>query len=170
MARSRLSAVLCGTLVSLLFASSALATPVAKTEEERALYGRTFLEPAASVDYIQFGEEGKGEFLWGFKLLEKVYPRYIEFSTVAEELDNPLAVSVGPDGLPAWHPKDKKDGLPLYFVSITDKRVPDKNKEYVVLTAGHSGEPCGREGGARFIEDLAMAAAENPDRVEDYKP
>ena len=46
-------------LVSLLFASSALATPVAKTEEERELYGRTFLEPAASVDYIQFGEEGR---------------------------------------------------------------------------------------------------------------
>lgn len=164
MVRSRLQVVLALVLALVVGAGPALASPVAKTKEERELYGRTFLEPAASYDYIQFGEKGKGEFAWGFKLLEKVFPRYIDFTTVAEELNNPHAVSVGPDGFPAWHPKDKNDGLPLYLVSITDKRVPDKNKEYVVLTAGHSGEPCGREGGARFIEDLAIAATEDPNR------
>ena len=167
MTRSRTFVVLVGIVMCLTSAGPALASPVAETEEDRELYGRTFLEPASSYDYIQFGEGGKGEFYGGFKLLEKIYPRYIDLTTVAEELDNPLAVSVGPDGLPAWHPKDKNDGLPLYVVTITDKKVPDRNKEYVALTAGHSGEPCGREGGSRFIEDLAIAASEDPDRVFD---
>ena len=53
-----------------LIAPSVSATPVAKTKEERDTYGRTFLEPALSSNYIQFGEKGKGEFEWGFKLLE----------------------------------------------------------------------------------------------------
>ena len=150
-----------------LLAPQALATPVAKTEEEREMYGRTFLEPAASVDYIQFGEGGHGEMEWGFKLLEKVYPRYIDLTTVADELNNPNAVSVGVDGFPAWDKRDTGDGLPLYVTILTDKKVPDENKEYVVLTAGHSGEPCGREGGARFVEDLAMAATETPDKIFD---
>src|SRR5688500_10420888 len=73
--RSRPFVVLVGIVLCLATTGSALASPVAQTEEERALYGRTFLEPAASYDYIQFGEEGKGEFYGGFKLLEKIYPR-----------------------------------------------------------------------------------------------
>ena len=55
---------------------------LAKTEEERATYGRTFVEPAATSNYIQFGEGGHGEFEWGFELLEKIYPRYVEITTV----------------------------------------------------------------------------------------
>lgn len=145
----------------------AIATPVAKTEEERETYGRTFLEPAISSNYIQFGEDGKGEFEWGFKLLEKMYPRYVDLTTVDKELDNKNAISVGPDGFPAWDSRDTGDGLPLHVVILTDTKVPDRNKEYVVLTAGHSGEPCGREGGARFIEDLVIAATENPDQTFD---
>ncbi len=162
----------CVTFLSLLTAAclaapSASATPVAKTKEERDTYGRTFLEPATSTNYIQFGEGGHGEFEWGFELLEKLYPRYLEFTTIAEELDSPTAVSVGVDGFPAWDERDTGDGLPLQVVIVTDRKVPDRNKEYVVLTAGHSGEPCGREGGARFMEDLLIAATENPDQVFD---
>ncbi|MGH2755193.1 MAG: hypothetical protein ACRDLB_12285, partial [Actinomycetota bacterium] len=154
-------------LLVALGATAAWATPVAKTKEERETYGRTFLEPAASSNYIQFGEGGHGEFEWGFELLEKVYPRYIDITTVDEELGDPRAVSVGVDGVPAWDENDTGDGLPLHVVILTDKKVPDRNKEYVVLTAGHSGEPCGREGTSRFVEDLAMAATETPDAVFD---
>lgn len=162
----------CATLLSLLVVScltipTAMATPVAKTKEERDTYGRTFLEPAASTNYIQFGAGGHGEFEWGFELLEKIYPRYLKFTTIAEELDEPTAVSVGPDGFPAWDERDTGDGLPLHVAIITDEKVPDRNKEYVVLTAGHSGEPCGREGGARFMEDLLIAATESPDQLFD---
>lgn len=145
----------------------AVATPVAKTKEERDTYGRTFLEPAVSSNYIQYGEGGKGEFEWGFQLLEKLYPRYVDLTTVDKELKEPTAVSVGADGFPAWDSRDTGDGLPLHVVILTDRKVPDKDKEYVVLTAGHSGEPCGREGGARFVEDLVIAATENPEQTFD---
>ena len=160
-------AVISVVLAISLVAPSAFATPVAKTKAERETYGRTFVEPAASSNYIQFGEGGHGEFEWGFELLEKVYPRYVELTTVDKELKDPNAVSVGADSYPAWDEDDTGDGLPLHVVILTDKKVPDKNKEYVVLTAGHSGEPCGREGSSRFIEDLAMAAVETPDQVFD---
>ncbi|MEA2461020.1 MAG: hypothetical protein QOH90_1197, partial [Actinomycetota bacterium] len=161
---ARLSAIF---LVLALFAPHASATPVATTKEERDTYGRTFLEPAASTNYIQFGAEGHGEFESGFKLLQKLYPRYVHITTVAKELHNPNAVSVGQDGFPAWDSNDTGDGLPLYVVTLTDDKVPDKDKQYVVLTAGHSAEPCGREGSARFLEDLVIAATETPDKVFD---
>jgi hypothetical protein len=150
-----------------LIPGAAMATPVAKTEEERDLYGRVFLEPAASTNYIQYGEGGHGEFEWGFELLEKLNPRYVEITTVDKELGERTAVSVGPDGFPAWDKRDTGDGLPLHVVIATDNKVPDKNKEYVVLAAGHSGEPCGREGSARFIEDLVIAASEGSDELFD---
>lgn len=150
-----------------LFATSAGATPVAKTREEHDTYGRVFLEPALSTNYIQYGEGGHGEFEWGFELLEKLYPRYVDITTVDRELDNKNAVSVGQDGFPAWDPRDTGDGLPLHVVILTDRKVPDAKKEYVVLTAGHSGEPCGREGTSRFVEDLVIAATEQPDQIFD---
>jgi hypothetical protein len=167
MARSRILVFVSTTIVTLLIGGSAGATPVAKTKEERATYGRTFLEPAASTNYIQYGEGGHGEFEYGFELLEKIYPRYLKFTTVDKELNDPNAVSVGADRIPAWSNDDTGDGLPLHVAIATDESVPDKNKQYVVLTAGHSGEPCGREGGARFIEDLLIAAKETPDKVFD---
>lgn len=163
----RLASIVVGLLVLSMIAPAAWATPVAKTKEERETYGRTFLEPALSSNYIQYGEGGEGEFEWGFKLLEKIYPRYIDITTVDKELKNKHAVSVGVDGYPSWDPRDTSDGLPLHVVILTDNKVPDKNKEYVVLTAGHSGEPCGREGSSRFIEDLVIAATENPDEIFD---
>ena len=167
MTRSRMLVFLSALLTLLLLGGSALATPVAKTKEEREMYGRTFLEPATSTNYIQFGEGGHGEFEYGFELLEKIYPRYLKFTSIDKELNNPNAVSVGADHVPAWSKDDTGDGLPLHVAIATDEKVPDKNKQYVVLTAGHSGEPCGREGGARFVEDLLIAAAETPDAVFD---
>jgi hypothetical protein len=150
-----------------LIGGNVYATPVAKNKEERDMYGRTFLEPALSSNYIQFGEGGHGEFEWGFELLEKLYPRYVDITTVDKELKNPNAVSVGVDGFPKWDPRDTGDGLPLHVVIATDKKVPDSKKEYIVLMAGHSGEPCGREGTSRFVEDLVIAATETPDQLFD---
>ncbi len=164
---SRASIVIGCFLVASLLAGQASATPVAKTQDERDLYGRVFLEPATSTNYIQYGEGGHGEFEWGFELLEEIYPRFLEVTTVDKELKNRYAVSVGADGLPPWDKLDSGDGLPMHVIIATDETVPDKNKEYVVLTAGHSGEPCGREGGARFIEDLVTAANDAPEQLFD---
>ena len=67
--RSSLRA-LAGALAILMIAPVANASPVAQTKDERELYGRTFLEPLTSYDFIQFGDKGKGEFAGGMKLLE----------------------------------------------------------------------------------------------------
>jgi hypothetical protein len=164
------------TRLSLLFATAALmaltstasATPVATTEEERQALGRVFPEPMNSTNFIQLGpvdapEEMKG----GWNLLEKVYPGYVDFTTVAEELGDPNAVSPGPDGFPAWAKEDTKDGLPLYIVKVTDESVPDKDKQYVAYFNSHAAEPCGKEGTPRFLEDLLIWAEKEPDRVLD---
>lgn len=151
-----------------VLSASALASPVATTEEERELYGRSFIEPAASYNYIQFGDGRKdGEFAPGMRLLEKLFPRYLDFTTVGEELRTKHAVSVGPDGFPSWDKRDTKDGLPIHAAVLTDRRVPDAGKEYVVLMASHQGEPCGREAMWRFLEDLLIAVTEDTDALFD---
>lgn len=159
--------VLAAALVLTLLAPAALASPVAQTKKERELYGRTFLEPLLSYNFIQFGDKGKGEFAGGMKLLEKLFPRYLDFTTVAEQLDNKHAVSVGDDGFPSWHSKDSGDGLPMHAAIVTDTRVPDHKKEYVALMASHQAEPCGREAMFRFLEDLLIDATEDTGTIYD---
>lgn len=158
---------LAGALALLLIAPVANASPVAQTKEERELYGRTFLEPLLSYDFIQFGDKGEGEFAGGMKLLEKLYPRYLDFTTVADEIGDKNAVSVGADSFPPWHAKDTGDGLPMHAAIVTDTRVPDRNKEYVALMASHQAEPCGREAMWRFLEDLLIDAGSNSDTLYD---
>lgn len=147
-------------VMTVLIAPSAMATPVATTKAERKLYGRVFLEPTQSVDYVQW----QSEFGPGMKLMEKIYPRYLDFFAVDEALDDPRAVSLGVDGVPAWDPEDTKDGLPFNIAVVTDESVPDRNKEYVFLTNAHAAEPCGREGDLRFLEDLLIWRTNDPGR------
>jgi hypothetical protein len=146
----------------------AAATPVASNEQERAALGRVFPEPVRSVDYINHGPtNGPEELKTGFQLLEKLYPDYLEFTTVANELNDPNAVSLGPDGLPAWDPDDAGDGYPFYVAKVTDESVPDKDKGYVLLLNAHPAEPCGQEGSPRFLEDLLIWRDEDPGHVLD---
>ncbi len=158
---SLLRAIAASIVVLLLAPGLAGATPVAKTKDEWQTYGRVFLEPSQSVDYIQFATE----FTPAMELMEELYPRYLEFTSIQDELHDPNAVSVGQDGFPAWHKRDTGDGLPLQLAILTDKKVPDRNKQYVFLTNGHAAEPCGREGGLRFFEDLLIWRTTEPDHV-----
>ena len=145
-------------VVMALLAPTASATPVATTKEEWERYGRVFLEPALSVDFIQWQDE----FVPGMKLLEKLYPKYLDFTSVDKELGDKDAVSIGADGNQPWNNDDTKDGLPFHMAIVTDESVPDRKKEYVFLTSGHAAEPCGREGDLRFIEDLMIWRTEDP--------
>ncbi|HEV2813022.1 MAG TPA: hypothetical protein VGW10_07215 [Solirubrobacteraceae bacterium] len=153
----------------LLAVVDAPATPVASNEQERAAYGgRVFPEPIRSVDYINHGPtNGPEELKTGFELLERLYPGYLEFTTVAEELGDPNAVSLGPDGKPAWDPADAKDGYPFYVAKVTDESVPDRDKGYVLLLNAHPAEPCGQEGSPRFLEDLLIWRETDPGHVLD---
>lgn len=161
--RRGLRATLAAALSACLLAPAAGATPVATNKQEHELYGRVYLEPISSVDYVQWADE----FIPGTQLLEELYPRYMEFTTIDEELGDPRAVSLGPDGLPAWDPQDAGDGRPFHLIIVTDEKVPDRNKNYVFLTNAHAAEPCGREGSLRFLEDLLIWRTTDPDHVLD---
>ena len=127
-----------------------------------------FPEPIRSVDFINHGPtNGPEELRLGFEYLEKLYPRYLDFTTVAEELGDPNAVSLGPDGKPAWDPADTGDGYPFYVAKVTDESVPDRKKDYVLLLNAHPAEPCGQEGSPRFLEDLLIWRDKDPGHVLD---
>lgn len=169
-----MSARLVGAVVvaMLACAATAVATPIAHNDSERALYGgRVIPEPMQSVNYLQFGSNGsEPEFGDALAELQRIYGRYVRLTTVADELHDPNAVSTGLDGIPAGMPGDTGDGHPLYVVILTDRSVPDAGKQYVSLMFAHSAEPCGREGELRSIEDLAKGAAEgSPTLYDDGK-
>src|SRR4051812_7989213 len=141
-------------LLAMSAVTAVSATPVASNKQEAALLGRVIPEPLKSVNYIQFDPSaGDRELDQAYGLLQKMYPRYISYTTIAKELHDKRAVSSG--------------GNPLPVITVTDKTVPDKNKQYVLLTFAHSAEPCGREGVLRAAEDLAIAATNAPDTTYD---
>lgn len=159
-------ATVAAVALTLSAALPAFATPVATTEQERDLFGRVFLEPIQSTNYIQLGpENGPEELRLGMELLESLYPEYIEWGTLEEITGDPNAVSVGDDQLPPWHPDDTGDGRPLYVTILTDESVPDEEKAYSAIMFSHSAEACGREGATRLVEDMVMWATEDPDHV-----
>ena len=129
---------------------------------------RGFPEPIDSTDFITHGPTYAPEqFKEGMQALQKAFPRWIEFTTVREELGTKLAVSTGEDGLPAWHPNDSGDGQDFQVVSVTDRTVPDTNKEFVLYMVSHAAEWCGREAMPRFLEDLVRWAESDPGRKLD---
>lgn len=135
-------------------ASPASATPVASTPAEAALLGRVIQEPLRSTNYLQLEPRvGAKELDTAFGLLQKMYPRYITYTTVAKELRDPRAVSGA--------------GRQLPVITLTDRSVPDSSKQYVLLTFAHAAEPCGREGVLRAVEDLAIAATTAPQTTYD---
>ena len=156
----RAALVLAAAATLLAAAPAAVATPVARNDDEYALYGRVFPEPIQSWDYINHGATpgAPSEIADAFRYLEKRHPGYLEFTRVDRELGDPNAVSVGPDGKPPWHAQDTKDGLPFYVAKVTDESVPDKGKAYVLILNAHPAEACGQEGMPRFLEDLLTGA------------
>lgn len=141
-------------------------TPHGVTQE----HDRVFAEPEDSDDFITRGPDYAPEqFKEGMEELERRHGRYLEFSTIREEMDEPLAVSVGEDGLAPWDPDDTGDGADFYVVTVTDAQspVPDEEKGYVLFTVSHAAEWCGREAIPRFFEDLVTLADTAPDTVLD---
>ena len=155
-------AVLLACVVSL--AAADLGQPAAQEA------GRVFPEPVDSTDFITHGPKYAPEqFKEGMLELERRYPRYLDFSTIRREMSESLAVSVGEDRRPPWHPEDTGDGLDFYIVTVTDSKspVPDRKKGYALFTVAHAGEWCGRESIPRFFEDLVTLAETAPHTMLD---
>lgn len=149
-------------------AISVAVTALPQTVAQEA--GRVFPEPADSTDFITRGPDYAPEqFKEGMLELERRHPRYLDFTTIRQEMDEPLAVSVGEDGLAPWDPDDTGDGEDFYVVTVTDKQspIPDEDKGYVLFTVAHAGEWCGRESIPRFFEDLVTLADSAPETMLD---
>ena len=130
--------------------STAAATPVCPTEPRTLCGGRIFAEPGESIDFVQF--ENNDEYASGLQALEDEYDKFVKVSTFEDYFNDEKAVSAG--------------GRPLHLVEITDFSVPDKNKiDVMVSMAVHGPERAGLEGSVRYMEDLAMWAANEPDHL-----
>lgn len=129
---------------------------------------RVFAEPRDSRDWITHGpRHAPAQFQDGMLELQRRHPRFLHFTTVREELGEAHAVSTGPDGVPAWDPLDTGDGEDFQVVTVTDRQAPDRDKGYVLFTAPHAAEYCGREAVPRLFEDLARLADEAPGTILD---
>jgi hypothetical protein len=134
-------------LVSLLVlaAAPAGASPVCPDEPRTACGGRIFPEAENSVSFLQYDN---GEYAAGLEALERDFSRFVKVRTFSEFLGRP-ARSFG-----------DRD---MYMVEITDFDVPEENKIPVMVSLSvHGPERAGLEGGARYMEDLARWAADEP--------
>ena len=152
--RKNVRIIAAASLLTMAAVTAVSATPVASNKQQAQLLGRVIPEPLKSVNFIQLDPSaGDKELDQAFTLLQQMYPRYVSYTTVANALHDPRAISSGGHQLPV--------------ITVTDRTVPDKNKQYVLLTFAHSAEPCGREGVLRSAEDLAIAATSAPNTTYD---
>lgn len=143
--RAVLAAFLSSVLV--LSVAPASASPVCPDEPRTACGGRIFPEAENSVSFLQYDT---GEYADGLAALERDYSRFVKVSTFSEFLGRPSK---------SFGDRD------MYLVEITDFDVPEEDKIPVMVSLSvHGPERAGLEGGARFMEDLARWAADEPDR------
>jgi hypothetical protein len=118
----------------------------------QALCGdRIVAEPERSTSFLQF--DGSAESLEGtLAAIEALSPDYLEVMTLAEATGDPSHQSFG--------------GLPIWVVRVTDEKAPRAGKKQVAVSLSvHGLEAAGREGGIRYVEDLARWSTDEPDRL-----
>lgn len=137
--------------VVVFLALPAPAAPTCVSVPDALCGGRVVAEPEASTSFHQF--DGPLESLEGsLTAIEALAPRYLEVMTLAEATGNPKHTSFS--------------GLPLWMVRVTDEQAPRSGKAQVAVSLSvHGLEAAGREGGLRYVEDLARWGASEPDHV-----
>ncbi|MDQ1713875.1 MAG: hypothetical protein QOE45_3325 [Frankiaceae bacterium] len=114
------------------------AAPVCTGSVPAAACGnRVIADPLASASFIQYGSEA----FQALNAIEKIAPEVVEVGTLAEWTHNKRYVSAG--------------GRQLPVVRLTDEKVKGPKKKVVVSLSIHANEPAGREGGFRYIENVA---------------
>jgi hypothetical protein len=138
-------------LVLALAAPPAAAAPTCPTGAQALCGGRVVAEPEMSTSFHQF--DGPFESLQGsLEAIEKIAPRYLEVMTLAEATKNPKHTGFS--------------GLPIWVVRVTDEQAPRAGKAQVAVSLSvHGLEAAGREGGLRYVEDLARWGANEPGRL-----
>jgi hypothetical protein len=168
--------VLAASLVAAALGPAAQATPVADSEETVELMGRVFPDPhgclepgtptksphahgnACAVQFIQWDEA-----VGGMKLLEQLYPRYVQVINLRTQYGDHPAFT-GEDFRSAGLPQEdlSRDRRDLYVLKVTDRESPvpeAERRHFAYSLAIHGIERAGLEGGLRAAEDLALWAA-----------
>jgi len=139
--------------VPLVLAGSTLAAPTCPVGGTEAVCGgRVVAEPEDSVAFHQF--EGPVESLQGsLEAIEALAPDYLDVAPLAEWTGDASHTSF--------------EGRPIWVVRITDERSgsPGEKAQVAVSLSIHGLEAAGREGGLRYIEDLARWSQLEPDRL-----
>ncbi|MBC7374191.1 MAG: hypothetical protein H7323_09395 [Frankiales bacterium] len=137
--------------LALLTATVASAAPTCTSGATAPCGGRIVAEPEQSASFLQFA--GPTESLGAsLKAIEALAPRYLQVMTLAE------ATGVA---------KDKSfGGQPIWVVRMTDEQAPRAGKAQVAVSLSvHGLEAAGREGGVRYVEDVARWATETPNKL-----
>lgn len=129
----------------------ASAAPTCTSGSTAPCGGRVVAEPEQSASFLQFS--GPTESLVGsLTAIEALAPRYLEVMTLAEATGVPAHQSFG--------------GQPIYVVRVTDEQAPRDGKAQVAVSLSvHGLEAAGREGGVRYLEDLARWGASEPGKL-----
>lgn len=135
--RKSLAATLLAAAVALGLPVSAAAAPTCPNPPRILCGERVVAEPETSTTFLQYDGSVEGIFPV-LKAIEALSPRFVQVMT--------LAASAGRRAVP--------------LVRITDETVPRNDKKQVGISLSvHGLEPAGREGGIRYIEDLARWSA-----------
>jgi hypothetical protein len=108
---------------------------------------RVVAPPLQSATFLQYQQE----LAPALKAIEAKAPGFVETKGIDEWLHNRRYVSAG--------------GRKMWVVRVTNEAVRGPKRKVVVSLSVHGNEPAGREGGIRYIEDLAVWASTDPGHV-----
>ncbi len=98
---------------------------------------RVIADPLLTATFVQYGSEA----FPALKAIEQIAPEVVEVKTLAEWTHTKSYVSSG--------------GRQLPVIRLTDEKAHGPKKKVVVSLSIHANEPAGREGGFRYVENVA---------------
>lgn len=114
------------------------AAPTCTDPATRAACGNRVVAPALqSATFLQFDLELKPV----LDAIQSIAPGIVDVKTVAQWIGTPDLKSAG--------------GRDIYVVRVTDESVTTPKRQVAVSLSVHGNESAGREGGVRYLEDLA---------------
>ena len=136
--------VIASSLAVAVAATGVTAVPTCTTVPTAACGNRVIAEPLLSATFIQYGSEA-----WpALRAIEAIAPDVVDVKALSELTRNKAHVSAG--------------GRQIPVIRVTNEKVRGPKKKVVVSLSAHGNEPAGREGGLRYVENLARWAKTDP--------
>lgn len=132
------STLLIAVLMVLGIAPTTQAAPTCPDPQTRpACGGKVIADPEQSTSFIQYDAEYKPV----LDAIEALAPEVVTVKKIGDWIGRPAIKSAG--------------GRDIYVVRLTDESVTAPKRQVAVSLSVHGNESAGREGGLRYIEDIA---------------